>query len=76
MEKIKLLIVEDKVVTVLSIKMKFEKNGFPVCKTATNNKKALEIYKWEHPDVVLIDIRLSKGINGIETCDQMQKLDP
>lgn len=76
MGKTKLLIVEDEVITALSLKLRFEKKGFLVCNTAANCEKALDIYRRENPDVVLIDIHLSKGVNGIETCRSIKKDNP
>ena len=64
---IKVLIVEDEVITALDIKKSLERIGFEVLSIEDTGKKA--IYKVEElkPDLVLMDIVLKGEMDGIET---------
>lgn len=66
---IKVLIVEDEVITALDIKRSLERLGFDVLSIEDTGKDA--IYKIEElkPDLVLMDIVLKGEIDGIETTE-------
>ena len=62
----KLLLVEDEVITASSLKMGLEELGYEVCPLATRADRALTIAEAEKPDVVLMDVNLPGGMNGLE----------
>lgn len=72
MSKIKLLLVEDEVITASSLKMGLEDLGFDVCPLATRGQKAVDLALSENPDVVLMDVNLPGGMNGIEAAKEIQ----
>lgn len=74
MAKKKLLLVEDEVITASSLKMGLEELGFDVCPLATRGQRAVDIAESEKPDVVLMDVNLPGGMNGIETACKIQSL--
>jgi len=68
----KILIVEDDLPLLSSLKDKFESEGFNVF-TATDGIMGLEMTKKEKPDLVLIDIFLPK-LDGISMAKEIHKL--
>ncbi len=69
--KKKVLLVEDEVITASSLKMGLEELGFDVCPLATRGDKAVSIALDQKPDVVLMDVNLPGGMNGIETAQKI-----
>jgi DNA-binding response OmpR family regulator len=68
-----ILIVDDNPANI-GIIMRFLKDvGFRIL-VARDGSSAIEIAKYEHPDLILLDI-LMPGMNGFETCEKL-KLDP
>jgi DNA-binding NtrC family response regulator len=72
MAKTKILIVEDEIITAMSLKQLFEHWGLGKCRQASSGREAIEKTISEKPDIVLIDIHLKGEINGIETAKQLQ----
>lgn len=73
MSKLKLLIVEDEVITASSLKMGLEELGYDVCPLATRGQRALDIAADEKPDIILMDVNLPGGLNGIETAQRIKE---
>jgi CheY-like chemotaxis protein len=63
---IKILIVEDEVISGVALSGELESLGFTVCSLATNAEEALSVTEQECPDVVLMDLNLGDGIDGVE----------
>ena len=61
-----IFILEDEVIISIFIKMYLERHGFDVIGTNTNGNQALDIILEKKPDIVIIDVTLKGGINGIE----------
>ena len=64
-------IVEDEVIISIFIKMYLERKGFNVLGTSTNGNQALDIILEQKPDIVIIDVTLKGGINGIEVANKI-----
>lgn len=64
-------IVEDEVVISIFIKMYLQKKGFNVIGTSTNGKEALEIILVKKPEIIIVDVSLKGGINGIEVVNKI-----
>jgi CheY-like chemotaxis protein len=62
----RLLIVEDDVLVVLDFKARLEGMGYTVVAQATSAPEALDAMAESSPDLVLMDIGLGQGIDGIE----------
>jgi len=73
-KKQKVLLVEDEVITASSLKMGLEELGYQVCPLATRGDKALAIAESENPDVILMDVNLPGGMNGIEAAKKILTL--
>lgn len=64
---IKILLVEDEGLVALYLKRLLIEHGFEEVLIARNGEEALIKADESLPDLLLMDIRLGKGINGIET---------
>jgi len=72
--KTRILLVEDEVITASSLKLGLEKAGFDVCPLATRGIKAIQIASEEKPQVILMDVNLPGGMNGIETAQAILQI--
>ena len=70
-KKRKILIVEDEVVTGMDLWHILDLWGYEMCEQVTTGEKAIQVAEQEKPDIVLIDINLAHGINGLETAKQI-----
>jgi DNA-binding response OmpR family regulator len=70
----KILVVEDGRAVQRALKRLFEGEGFTV-QLASDGLSALEIIKNEHPDLVLLDLRLP-GIPGQDVCKKIKEQAP
>ncbi|GHN00550.1 hypothetical protein WSM22_20390 [Cytophagales bacterium WSM2-2] len=66
MSQVKLLIVEDEMIIANDMKLMLEAVGYEVSGIARTIEKAIVILTERKPDIVLIDINLGKGMEGIE----------
>jgi DNA-binding NtrC family response regulator len=71
MEKKKVLIVDDEIDFLQLLKLRLEANNYNVI-TATNGKEALEKFKTEKPEAVMLDI-LMPGIDGLDVLKKIRK---
>jgi len=71
--KIKILLVEDEVITASSLSLGLEELGYDVCPLATQGQRAVTLAEQEHPDVILMDVILPGGMNGIEAAKTIQQ---
>ena len=69
------LIVDDEALTVRTIGRALESEGFEVF-LAMTGEEALTTLAEEKPDVALLDVKLRKGMNGIEVLRQAKKSSP
>ena len=67
----KILIVEDEMVVQLHLSRIVEELGHVVVGTAADRDEALEIAAVEKPTLVLMDIHLAAGTDGVETATQL-----
>jgi two-component system sensor kinase FixL len=63
----KILVVEDSAAIALDLSWQLETLGYEVVGTAASGEEALQQIADTEPDAVLMDIRLSGGMDGIET---------
>ena len=66
-EKPRVLIVEDDAMIAWDMSLSLEAAGFQVCGIVSNGAAALERASVSVPDVVLMDVNLKEGMDGIET---------
>lgn len=73
MSDIKILIVEDEPVTALDLQKKLEKMGFVVTDIVSTGDGAISKTEETHPDLILMDIMIEGGIDGIETAKLIRR---
>ena len=73
---LKILIADDEVIerTVLEKRLKKYYSDTCTILVAQNGRQALEIYRQDHPQVMIFDIEMP-GINGLEAAQEIRKLD-
>lgn len=71
---LKILIVEDEVLTAIVMKKKLENAGYQVAQSVTTGEDAVLTVKEMTIDIVLMDIRLAGEIDGIEAATKIQNL--
>lgn len=71
--KKKILIVDDDRTTVSVIKLYLEDYGYEITDTAFNGRDAIEMSRTVRPDLVLMDINLGKGLDGIDAAEIITK---
>ena len=74
-KKTKLLILDDEKDICSFVKLLFRKRGFLVY-SALSGKSALEAIKKRKPNIMLIDIHLKKGMDGMEVLRKTRSLLP
>lgn len=62
----RVLIVEDEIITAMSLQLELQRAGYQHVDVATSEKEAISLVKEVQPDVILMDINLEEGGNGIE----------
>ena len=70
----RILIVEDEAVIARDISHQLTRLGYEVCAVAASGKQAIEAAGQHRPDIALMDVVLSGGMDGIETAEAMTKL--
>jgi two-component system, cell cycle sensor histidine kinase and response regulator CckA len=76
MSKGKFLIVEDEFVVAENLRVELESMGYEIVGMAFSGNEALELARQKRPDLVLMDIKLREGMDGIETAVHLrQELD-
>jgi PAS domain S-box-containing protein len=69
---ISILVVEDESIVAEDIQNSLQRMGYTVCGVASSGKEALQLAKDLNPDLVLMDIVLKGGIDGIETAETIR----
>lgn len=76
MSQTKVMVVEDEFIIAMDLKMRLERMGYQVSELPDISGLSLESVAVESPDVVLMDIRLGDGIDGISLAGEIyNKLD-
>lgn len=63
---VSVMIVEDEFIVALELKGRLETMGYRVVAAATSAPEAVDMVPAVKPDVVLLDIRLGEGLDGID----------
>lgn len=70
--KTRILIVEDEIITAMSLQHLLELWGYVTCGQASSGAEAVEKADSEKPDIMLIDVSLSGNINGIAAAREIR----
>jgi len=73
-ETLKILIVEDEVLTAIILKRNLEKAGYQVAKSVVSGEDAVKTAMEMEIDIVLMDIRLAGEMDGIDAAAEIQKI--
>ena len=69
-----ILLVDDERSIRASMRAMLESEGFAV-RTARNGDEAVRLFSERRPDVVLLDVMMP-GKGGVQTCEELRKIDP
>ncbi len=69
--KIKILIVEDEVITARFMQIRLGSLGYDVCKPVAKGEEAIVSAEKEKPDLILMDILLAGEIDGIDAAEKI-----
>ncbi|MEI6219582.1 MAG: response regulator, partial [bacterium] len=72
MTKPHVIIVNDDPAQAIELSVLLKKNGYTVAATVSSGKDALKIETHGHPAIVLIDLSVPGGLDGIATAEQIQ----
>lgn len=72
-KKIKILLVDDDHKNSMLLKRFIEAEGYDVL-YAGNGRAGLELYRWEHPDLILLDINMPE-LDGFEVAEAIRSVD-
>ena len=61
----RVLIVEDEIITGMSLQLELKRAGYQNVDIATSEAEAIKLFQDNHPDIILMDINLEDGGNGI-----------
>lgn len=71
-----ILIVEDEYIIALTMRRNLERIGYCLAGHAKTGEMAIQMAKDYSPDLIIMDINLGGGIDGIETAEQILKVKP
>lgn len=72
--KVNVLVVEDESIVALDLAAGLEKDGYNVVGTADNAAEAIELFKDNKVDIVLMDINIMGDMDGIDTAIELLKV--
>ncbi len=72
MESARILVVEDEAITALDIRGRLQRLGYSVPAIASTGADAVRRVEETQPDLVLMDIRLQDGMDGIEAAEAIR----
>ena len=67
------LIVEDESVVALDLKLQLKKLGYEVSHLADSGEQAIEFASQQHPDIILMDVRLRGNMDGIQAAEVIRR---
>ena len=70
--KTKVFIVEDESIVAKDIQQRLRNLGYDVPSIASTGESAISQIEKNQPDIVLMDIRLKDGMDGVETAEKIQ----
>jgi DNA-binding response OmpR family regulator len=65
-DPIRILVVEDEVLTAMMMQAQLKKAGYSISRHVTTGENAILSAKEDPPDLILMDIRLAGKIDGVE----------
>ncbi len=72
MDEVQILIVEDEAIVSMDLRCKLEAMGYSVPAEVSSGEAAVDAADRLHPDLVLMDIRLSGEMDGIDAAGEIR----
>jgi two-component system, response regulator PdtaR len=69
-----ILLVEDEAIIGMALAAELEDRGYTVVDVCPNGQEALLLLQHQAVDLVILDIKLGKGLDGLETLAEIRKL--
>lgn len=69
-----ILIVEDEAIIGMALAAELEDNGFEVIDITPTGKEALAVIQEMVPDLIIMDVKLGNGMDGLETLAEIRKI--
>ena len=73
MRLIQIMIVEDEALVAMRQMMDLAAEGFMLCGWVSSGEEAVQLANEKHPDVALMDVRLTGQMDGVEALRQIRK---
>ena len=70
----RIILVEDEIIVAMDIEQRLEMLGYDVVAHATSGEEALRYVDSKNPDLILMDIKLSGEMDGIETTAKIREV--
>ena len=70
----KILIVEDEIIVATDLKQRLENLGYNIVGITAKGRDAIKITGETNPDLILMDIMLKGGLDGIETAQKIRNV--
>lgn len=67
----RILVVEDDLLQVLDLEKALQSHGHTICGVANTGDQAVAFARERRPDIVLMDVRLADGSDGIEAAENI-----
>lgn len=74
MTEIKVLVVEDEAIVAMDVKYRLESLGYIIPAIASTGEDAIKLAAQTSPEVILMDIMLGKGIDGVEAAEKIHSV--
>lgn len=68
------LLVEDEAIIGMALAAELEDCGFTVLDVCPTGKEALEVLRLQQVDLVILDIKLGDGMDGLQTLEEIRKI--
>ncbi len=72
MANVQILVVEDEDIIAEEIRIRLENLGYIISAVASSGEEAMERLGTTHPDLVLMDIQLQGGMDGVEVAERIR----
>ena len=69
----KILIVEDEAIIAMALAAELEDAGFEILDISPTGEEALELLKQQPADLVILDVKLGNGMDGLDTLLEIRK---
>ena len=70
-KKIRIMIVEDEVISAMYLQMELKKKNYDVLNLVNTGEQAVKLSQMERPDIILMDIHLAGKMDGIQTANKI-----